>query len=398
VYAVNSKGKGPKKAANPVTPTAEVPDPPASITAQAQKDGTVTLTWPAGNGQGHQIANYQITATGPDGSLSAGQAPGSATTFPVPAGTLKYGTQYAFSVSTINDKGTGSKASPLSNSVVPFTVPDKPANLTAAASTTAKGTVTVAWGAPASNGKPITGYTVTANGTAHQVTGTSTTLSGFANNASVSVSVVATNAAGNSAVAGPTTAKTIAAPTVTLTGKSVGYNSITADFTANAGGATSLTCKMAVAGESTVTASCTAITVGGLAPGTAYSYTVTVTNAAGSASATGSATTTALNGTVRCVSTNGYCDSGVGIYSKPMQDSSATTNWDGHNGKRYPAYCKITGGDGNAQADATLTAAGYNNNKTSKMWVKISNSPVRYIPWIWFNLDSGDDLGMLPTC
>jgi hypothetical protein len=254
----------------------------------------------------------------------------------------------------------------------------------------------VLWRAPASNGKPITGYVVTANGVAHQVTGTSTTLTGFADGATVSVSVMATNAAGNSKAVS-TTAKTLSAPTITLTGKSVGYNSITVDFTVGSGGG-SVTCKLAVSGVSTVGGSCTSITVGGLAPGTAYTYTASVTNAAATKSAGGSATTTALNGTVHCVSTNGYCDTGVGIYSAPMQDTSDQTNWDGHNGKRYPAYCKVAGGDGNQQASATLHAAGYNNNKTSNMWVKISNSPVRYIPWIWFNLDAGDDLGMLPTC
>ena len=33
VHAVNAKGDGPPRNSNPVTPTAAVPDPPASVTA-----------------------------------------------------------------------------------------------------------------------------------------------------------------------------------------------------------------------------------------------------------------------------------------------------------------------------------------------------------------------------
>ena len=46
-----------------MTPTAEVPDPPASVTAEARPDGTVLVRWPAANGQGNTIAQYAVTAT-----------------------------------------------------------------------------------------------------------------------------------------------------------------------------------------------------------------------------------------------------------------------------------------------------------------------------------------------
>src|SRR5262249_53175540 len=39
VYAVNAKGAGPKRAANPVVPTSAVPDPPVSVTATENADG-----------------------------------------------------------------------------------------------------------------------------------------------------------------------------------------------------------------------------------------------------------------------------------------------------------------------------------------------------------------------
>src|SRR3712207_8387993 len=50
VHAVNAKGDGPSRTSNAVRPTAEVPDPPAAVEAQARPDGTVRVSWPAANG------------------------------------------------------------------------------------------------------------------------------------------------------------------------------------------------------------------------------------------------------------------------------------------------------------------------------------------------------------
>jgi hypothetical protein len=312
---------------------------------------------------------------------------------------LAYGTQYAFTVTTVNDKGAGSKASPLSNSVVPFAVPGAPGSLRATTGTKA-GAVHVAWAAAAANGRPVTKYVVSYAGTSVDVTGgTQVDLTGLADGQKVTVTVVAVNEAGSGPQAGPVTAAAIANPTVTLGAESVGYNSITVSFSVNDGGG-SATCNLAISGAGNANGSCTGITVGGLAPGQAYNYTVTATNQAGSAKATGSASTKALMGRVACVSTNGYCDSGVGIYSRPWQDTSSQTNWDGHNGVQYQAYCKAQGMDGNQQASATLHAAGYNNNKTSDQWIRITpttSGTNRYIPWVWFNMNP-DDLNLLPGC
>jgi hypothetical protein len=399
VHAVNAKGSGPKRNSNPVVPTSDVPDPPTNVTAQALKDGTVEVSWSAANGQGHQVASYQVTATGPKGAVKTWQVDGAQTKLSAPAQPdLAYGTQYAFTVTTINDKGAASKASALSPSIVPFTVPGAPQSLRATTGTKA-GVVHVAWAAAVSNGQPITKYVVSYGGKSVDVTsGTQVDLTGLTDGQSVTVTVVAENAAGQGAKAGPVTAKTIANPTVTVSKVSVDFNSVAVSFTTNDGGGSN-TCKLAVGGNS-ASGACTGITIGSLAPGLSYNYTVTVTNQAGSATATGSATTKALMGKVGCVSTNGYCDSGVGIYDAPWQDSSAETSWNGHNGTQYQAYCKVTGKDGNQQASATLHAAGYNNNKVSDQWIRItapSDSTNRYIPWVWFNMNP-DDLSLLPVC
>jgi hypothetical protein len=326
-------------------------------------------------------------------------AAGAKTTFATPAGGLPYGTQVAFTVTTVNDKGGSSKASPMSNSVVPYTVPDKPLSLHASTGATA-GTVDVAWAAPQTNGRPITKYTVKYGTKTKDVTGgTSVQLTGLTAGAKVSVSVVAVNAAGTSPLAGPITAQTIAKPTVTITGHSVGYNSISVSFTVNDGGG-SATCNMAVSGEGTVNGSCSNITYNGLAPGLAYTATVTVKNQVTSTSQSVGATTTALSGTVHCVPPAGdtYCSGGIGIYSYPAQQNQYAITQT-YSGTRFQAYCKKAGGANTQEGTNStyLNAAKYNSNKYSNMWVKIATTN-RYIPWVWFNLDAGDDLNNLPTC
>jgi predicted RNA-binding protein with TRAM domain len=398
VHAVNAKGDGPPRDSNPVVPTAEVPDPPASVAAHEQKDGTVTVSWPAGAGQGHKVASYQVTATGPDGPVQTWQVSGSKTSFVTPAGPpLTYGTQYAFSVTTVNDQGAGSKPSPLSNSVVPYAVPAAPTN--ARAVTGAKsGVVTVSWAAPASNGRPITGYVVSYAGKTKSVSGaTKVDLTGLTGGQSVTVTVAAVNAAGTGPKSKSATAAAIGTPTLTLGKVSVTYNTITVAFTANDGGGTA-TCSL-VAGASSKKGSCSSLTVSGLAPGVKYAPAVTVSNEVGSKKLSTSATTTVLRGTVTCVNQSGssYCTKGPGIYNYPaQQDKYAIGN--AKNGTRYQAYCQIAGGTNTQSGGGTsLNGGPYNNYKTSSRWVKISTG-AKYIPFTWFNLDAGDDLSLLPDC
>jgi hypothetical protein len=264
--------------------------------------------------------------------------------------------------------------------------------------------VHVAWAAAAANGKPITKYVVSYAGKSVDVTsGTQVDLTGLAAGQSVSVSVVAVNAAGQGAKAGPVLAKTIAKPTVTLGKVSVTSSAVTVPFTVDDGGG-SASCSLAISGEGSASGNCSQITLGVHAAGVAYSYTVTVKNQAGSATASGSATTTPRSGVVHCAGTptptlNCSSGGGVGIYTQPWQDTSSQTNWSGLSGTGYPAYCKAVGTKGNQQASATLFASYFNNNKRSNMWVRISapSAAPRYIPWVWFNL-SPDDLSPLPTC
>jgi hypothetical protein len=398
VYAVNGKGNGPKRAANPVVPTAEVPDPPASVTAQEKPDGTVVVTWPAANAQGNRLARYDVTAITQSEQAPVGSATG--TSFTVPAGKLTYGTQVGFTVTAVNDKGASSKASPVSNSVVPFTVPAKPV-VTASTVTTAKGTVSVGWAVPADNGRPITKYVVKAGTVTQEVTnGKSAVVGGQPNGATVTVTVHAVNAAGPG-LAGSATAKTVEEPTVSNVSATSAETSITVNFAVGAGGASNATCSVTPSGRAAVTGACNSITVTGLLPSTTYPYTVTVTNPAGSATATGSIATKTVTGIAYCTTTStdpayiAWCKdpaNALEVQTSPATIGGGQIGRTTH-GTSYTAYCYTTG--------AEVFAYAYNNNKRTNIWIKINwGGQQAYTPLAWFNVNGNNSVytGALPHC
>jgi hypothetical protein len=397
VHAVNGKGAGPKRTSNPVVPTAEVPDPPASVTAVANKDGSVTVKWPAANGQGRKIIKYAVTAVSAGASGPVGEATG--TELKTRPGDLEYGSQYAFSVVAINERGAGSKSSPISQSVVPFTVPEAPTGLDAATVPDKKGTVRVAWAAPAQNGRPITKYVVSAGGRSQDVTGgTSTELSGFGDGQNVAITVRAVNEAGEGPQAS-TTARTVAAPTVKVTGSSADYTSVTISFTVDDGRGQA-TCAVSRSGGATVSGNCSSIRVTGLQPSTSYDFTVTATNAAGKGTAGRAQATDTLAGTAYCYTSSTdpahahWCDdqrNALELQTNPKTLYSGQVGKTDH-GSRYDAVCRYDGGD-------EVYAYIYNHEKRSTTWIKIkAKGGQYYTPWAWFNLDGGDDPGMLPRC
>lgn len=396
VHAVNAKGAGPKRSSNPVVPTAEVPDPPASVTAQERPDGTVLVKWPAANGQGRKIVRYSVTAISAGASVPIGDS--RKTELVIPAGELEYGTQYAFTVIAVNETGGASEPSPVSNTVVPFTVPDRPLNLRASTVPNARGTVSVTWSAPADNGRPITKYLVDIGGRTSEVTDTRATVGGLGDGENVAVRVQAVNEAGPGQAA-TGTARTVAPPRVTVTGSSADATSVTVTFTVDAGGGQA-TCSLTPSGRPTVNGNCSSIRATGLAPGTAYTFTVKATNAAGSATATREQTTDSLYGIATCRNgaegdTRTYCDedrpgrNGNEIFSVPRQDNAKQVGW-ARPGTRLQAFCKIRGEE--------VYAYIYNNDKRSTWWVQVAYSGRNYIPWAWLNLEGGDDINVLPTC
>jgi hypothetical protein len=223
-------------------------------------------------------------------------------------------------------------------------------------------------------------------------TGTSVILGGFGDGALITVTVGAVNAAGT----GPTasaTARTINQPSLTVGNSAGGYNSITVNFSANDGGGSPATCRLAVAGAGSASGSCASLTVGGLWPGNGYNYTVTITNAANmTASAGGSQGTTAIYATVLC-SVPSYCGrgapgGGIWVYPTPSQNGPSVN--DVFAPDRYLATCWTTGA-------LTINAKPY-GGKQDNRWVRIRFSGDNYIPFAWVSLDGGDNPGMLPHC
>ncbi|SCG68583.1 fibronectin type III domain-containing protein [Micromonospora humi] len=396
VHAVNAKGDGPARRSNPVVPTAEVPDPPAEVTAEARPDGTVRVSWPAANGQGNKVARYAVTATSAGASAPAGESP--KTELVVPAGQLEYGTQYAFTVTAVSEKGAGSKASPVSNTVVPFAAPNAPGELRASTVADQPGTVAVQWSPAVENGRPVTKYVVEAGGKTVEVTDVRATVGGLGDGQNVTVTVKAVNEAGAGAEAS-TTARTVAAPRITVTGSSADATSVTVTFTVDAGGGRA-TCTAATGGK-TATGSCASLRVTGLTPGTGYTVTLTASNAAGKNTASRAQTTDPIYGVATCK--NGpsgdqrtYCDreipgerNGNEIFEITQQDDSRQAGWVA-DGTRLRAYCKKSG----KNVDSWI----YNDNKQSTWWVQVDYKGKNYIPWAWLNLEGGDNINLLPTC
>ena len=273
-------------------PTA--PAAPTGVTATAG-NGSASLTWTAPSNGGSPITSYTVTpfigATAQSPVTVSPPVTNAAVTG------LTNGTPYTFKVSATNSVGT-SVQSAASNSVTPSgpTAPGAPTNVTASAG---NGSATVSWTAPSSNGgSPITSYTVTPStggvaGTPVQVAGTatSTNVTGLTNGSAYTFTVTATNAIDTGPASAPSNSVTPSAPTApgapTNVTASAGNGSATVSWTAPSsnGGSpiTSYTVTPSTGGVAgtpvQVAGTATSTNVTGLTNGSAYTFTVTATNA-----------------------------------------------------------------------------------------------------------------------
>ena len=284
VIAINAVGASPSSAPSNIVTPATVPGAPAIGSATGgNAQATITFAAPANDG-GSSITSY--TATSSPGGL-AGTCRGSCTSITV--GGLTNGTAYTFTVTAANAVGSG-PASSASNSVTPASVPGAPV---IGVATPGDAQATVAFTAPASNGgSPITSYTATsAPGLRSGICSapcTSIVVAGLTNGTAYTFTVTATNALGTGAPSAPSNSATpVTVPGApSNAGATRGDAQATVAFLAPAsnGGSPiiSYTATSSPGGfTGSCAAPCTSITVGGLANGTTYTFTVVATNAVG---------------------------------------------------------------------------------------------------------------------
>ncbi len=276
---------------------AAVPGAPTAVAATAgNAQAAVTWTAPASDG-GAAISGYTVT------SSPGAKTCSTATTGCTVTG-LTNGTAYTFTVTATNVAGTG-PASAASSAVTPRTVPGAP---TAVAATAGNAQAAVTWTAPASDGgAAISGYTVTSSPGAKTCATATTgcTVTGLTNGTAYTFTVTATNVAGTgpaSAASSAVTPRTVpGAPTAVAATAGNAQAAVTWTAPASDGGAAiSGYTVTSSPGAKTCATATTGCTVTGLTNGTAYTFTVTATNVAGTgpASAASSAVTPLAPGTV----------------------------------------------------------------------------------------------------
>jgi YVTN family beta-propeller protein len=267
--------------------SASPPAPPTAAAATAgNTQATVTFTPPTLNG-GQPVTGYTVTSNPPGGVDSNA---GSTSTSHLVTG-LTNGTAYTFTVTATNSIGTGA-ASAASNSVTPLGTPGAPTGVTA---TAGNAQATVTFTPPVSDGgSAITGYTVLSNPAGGVdsnagTTGTSHVVTGLTNGVAYTFTVTAANAQGTGPASTASNSVTPATVPGAPTGATAaaGNTQATVTFTApasNGGSAiTGYTVTSNPAGGVDINAGTTGTShvVTGLINGTAYTFTVTATNAAG---------------------------------------------------------------------------------------------------------------------
>lgn len=288
VVATNTNGNSLASGAGAITlPT--VPDAPI-LNSVLAASGQITVYWTAGASDGGlPISDFTASATYESVTQTCmGQPTDTSCTITG----LANGTGYNVSVEATNADGN----SPPSSTIVatPGIAPGVPQNVSA---TAGNASIAVLWSAPSSDGDtPITGYTATATAGSSSVTchggasASGCSITGLTNGTAYSVTVVATNQAGNSSAVGIGSFTPLADPDApTLVSATGGNGQIVVVWTAGAsnGGEalTSFTAAAKLNATSTTcggTGSSTTCTITGLTNGSSYAVSVIATSPFGS--------------------------------------------------------------------------------------------------------------------
>jgi hypothetical protein len=158
LFIVNNKGVPSVSAPLNLGATPSAPGAPTGVSATAAA-GSATVSWTAPSAGTSPITSYTITPYIGTVAQPATTITGSPPATTATIGGLTNGTTYTFTVTATNAVGPG-PASTASNPVTP-SVPTAPGKPTGVSATPGNGTAIVTWAAPASNGSPITSYTIT---------------------------------------------------------------------------------------------------------------------------------------------------------------------------------------------------------------------------------------------
>lgn len=257
-------------------------------TAKSYNNGAATVQFTEPANTSGSAASF--TAISSPGSYTA-----TSSSSPMIVEGLQSGTSYTFTVTGTNSYGTSPGST--TSSITATTVPNAPAaptvtNVTDVAFDSAP-SASVAFTAPATGGKPITGYTVTSTPGSLTASGTSSPLvvTGLTAGTSYTYSVKATNTNGDgleSTSSSSLTASTKPGTTGTPTATRIGPTSVSLAFTdANNGGSQitgyTVTTTPSIAVTTSGTASNLTVT-GSFANGQSYTFAVAATNANGTGS------------------------------------------------------------------------------------------------------------------
>ncbi|MDA1347661.1 MAG: fibronectin type III domain-containing protein [Chloroflexi bacterium] len=259
------------------------PGAPADVQA-VPGTGEASVSWSAPPDGGSPIIGYTVESA-PDGLTSVvdGQ------TLEATVTGLTNGTAYAFTVTATNAVGTGDPSGP-STAVTPQGPPGPPTGSTAVPGNTA---ALVSWDAPASDGgSPITEYRVDSDPAGHGATVDGSTLeatvAGLTNGVAYGFIVTASNVFGAgppSATSTPVVPSGPPGPPLATTATPGDGQATVSWFPPDSDGGSPITQYTVVStpgGHATVVDGTTLFgTVTGLTNGTAYTFTVTATNAAG---------------------------------------------------------------------------------------------------------------------
>ena len=378
VTATNSAGTSVRARSDGIPAT--TPDGPTNIAA-VPSDGTLTVTWSAPADNGSAITGYTVTAAHGSDAPQTCTTDGSSTYCEI-AG-LTNGTAYVVSVSATNAMGaTGSDGSVTGT---PAAAPNEPTDVSLLAENNA---VYVSWTSATDNGASITSYTITLDDGAHTpvvVTlsglATSAYISGLTNGTTYSVVVTATNPQGTGPGSTPqevTPATTPGAPTDITVTPSDGTLSVS--WTAGSSGGSSITGFTVTADDGVHTASTcttdgssTTCDITGLTNGTAYSVSVSATNAVGTTPSAGSVTATPATTPDAPTSLNVSSGNGTLIvtWSAPAFNGGATISAytvTADNGVDAPSTCTVTDGSN------ACTLAGLTNGSDYSVTVTATNA------------------------